>query len=197
MTDDAKLGKSRVMGTNDVVTEKILDIVLDKLISDGYASVDIEGVAKAANCAKTTIYRRWSGKPALVSAAILKRATVGQDPDTGCLHDDLVEFSVINVQNQQDMLLSIAMSSGPEVIEQLWANLFSDRQNLAMKILERAVERGELPQETDLIALIDLISGYLLFRNVWRGSPPTRRQISQVVDSIINYPPRLESNNTE
>ena len=60
--------------------EAILRATRELLGKDGYAAFNVDVVAERTGIAKTTIYRRWPTKGALVAAAI-DTAPVAVDPD--------------------------------------------------------------------------------------------------------------------
>src|SRR6202158_3091724 len=73
------------------VVEKVREATMAELARVGFPGLTIEGVAKAANVNRTTIYRRWPSKSALLLAVLepgLKR--FDHDPDTGSLGGDLL-----------------------------------------------------------------------------------------------------------
>ena len=69
----------------------ILDAVLALLTEVGHDRMSIDEVARRARASKATIYRRWSGKAAMV-AALMHRMALDYPPlpDTGSLRGDLV-----------------------------------------------------------------------------------------------------------
>lgn len=50
--------------------EEILAVALEMLREKGYRDLTVDAVAERASVAKTTIYRRWPTKGALIAAAI-------------------------------------------------------------------------------------------------------------------------------
>lgn len=176
---------------DDALTWMILDTAWEVLTRGGYLALDIEGIAKMVGCGKTTIYRRWPTKPALVAAALTRNAVVGEDPDTGSVREDLVRFSLINVQNQQERLTIVALEAGAEVLEHLWSSVYGERQSQVLTILERGIARGDLPEDTDVMAFVDTMSGFTLFRVVVRQSAPSRADFEQVIGALVQSPPRL------
>ncbi len=50
--------------------EEILTVALELLREKGYRDLNVDEVAERAGVAKTTVYRRWPTKGALVAAAI-------------------------------------------------------------------------------------------------------------------------------
>src|ERR1700729_2117030 len=70
----------------------ILSAVIELLGQVGYEAMTMDAVAARAHASKTTIYRRWPGKPELVRAAVDVRVAgrlLGA-PDTGSLRGDLL-----------------------------------------------------------------------------------------------------------
>lgn len=59
-------GRPRRQGTD----EEILNVARSMLAARGYRDLTIDAIADAAGVAKTTVYRRWPSKGALVAAAI-------------------------------------------------------------------------------------------------------------------------------
>ncbi|MDT5107808.1 MAG: hypothetical protein QOI25_5321, partial [Mycobacterium sp.] len=78
------------------VVEKVRDATMAELARVGFPGLTVEGVAKAANVNRTTIYRRWPSKGALLLAVLepgLER--FDHDPDTGSLGGDLLALMLI------------------------------------------------------------------------------------------------------
>ncbi|HEX2120798.1 MAG TPA: helix-turn-helix domain-containing protein, partial [Thermoanaerobaculia bacterium] len=63
-----KRGRGRPRGEG--ADEVILAIALEMLTAKGYRELTVDAVAERAGVAKTTVYRRWPSKGALVAAAI-------------------------------------------------------------------------------------------------------------------------------
>ncbi len=59
-------GRPRREGADD----EILTVALAMLREQGYGALTVDAVAERAGVAKTTVYRRWPSKGALVAAAI-------------------------------------------------------------------------------------------------------------------------------
>src|SRR5438270_2335004 len=70
----------------------ILAAVIDLLGEAGYEAMTMDAVAARAHASKTTIYRRWRGKPELVKAAVdgYVAARLPISADTGSLRGDLM-----------------------------------------------------------------------------------------------------------
>src|SRR3982074_1645329 len=82
------------------VVEKVREATMAELARVGFPGLTIEGVAKAANVNRSTIYRRWPSKGALLLGVIeplLER--FDHDPDTGSLAGDLLALMLMIGEN--------------------------------------------------------------------------------------------------
>src|SRR6202041_4171288 len=72
--------------------QAILSAVIALLGEAGYEAMTMDAVAARAHASKTTIYRRWPGKPELVRAAVASYVAgrVAVSADTGSLRGDLM-----------------------------------------------------------------------------------------------------------
>jgi AcrR family transcriptional regulator len=160
------------------VRQAVIDATIAELSEVGYAALRIETVAERAGVNKTTIYRRWGNKPALVATAFLERhRDVVPPPDTGSLYDDLLTLLIDMRSGLQTPWVAVLLREvGPrsphsdgvhEVLDKIWPARFRSSR----VIFERAIERGELPADTDPDFLIEVLSGPLYFRWLMLGHP--------------------------
>src|SRR4051794_12952320 len=82
--------RRRPGGRSARVQEAVLAAVLHELVESGYGSLSFDRVAERAGVHRATLYRRWTGKEALVAEALLAQAARDVPmPDTGTLLGDL------------------------------------------------------------------------------------------------------------
>ena len=53
------------------------------------------------------------------------------------------------------------------------------------RVLQQAVDRGEIANDAITDELWDLLPGYLIFRSIMPGHPPTRRTVQLLVDQFL------------
>src|SRR5690242_7791444 len=72
------------------ITEAVLDRTLEELASFGVAKLSVSRIARAADVNKTSVYRRWPTREALVAAALerVHERLASQLQDTGSLRGD-------------------------------------------------------------------------------------------------------------
>jgi AcrR family transcriptional regulator len=154
------------------LTEAIREAVLEELATHGYGRMSIEGVARRAGVGKTTIYRRWDSKLQMVIDVVSAVAVQGMaPPDTGTLRGDLRAMlgatslalrHPLALQIIPDLLAEAARS--PELASTLEKALRDTQVGISSAVLRRAIDRGELPADTDVQLALDLAVGPLYWR---------------------------------
>lgn len=169
--------------------ESILAATLELLVEKGYRGLTIDGVAGQARVSKSTIYRRWESKEALILAAFDKMPDL-QPPNTGNLEDDLLgilnQFIGFVRNTSLSTVLPILIGEcahNPALMAAL-NPLVERRREPTRAILRAALERGEIkrggmaapfdqetldleapdPEAPDLDTLVDIVIGPILLR---------------------------------
>jgi AcrR family transcriptional regulator len=157
----------------------------------GVDKLTIEEVAARSGVAKTTIYRHWSSRSALVIDAVRSCFEHLVTPDTGHLRDDLVALFSGMVKVDLDgqigrIIPSIldAAARDPD-IARLVARITEERQDPVRDIVGRAQARGELPADLDLEVAVACIMGPLLFRKFQLRLPITDAFLAGCIDTAI------------
>ncbi|MER7165135.1 TetR/AcrR family transcriptional regulator [Micromonospora sp. NPDC000207] len=175
------------------ITSAIRRALMHELAAVGYGRLSIEAVARRAGVSKTAIYRRWSSKLELVLEIV--SASAGRKLptlDTGSLRGDLhLLFGVVvhalghplAAQIIPDLLAEAARN--PQIDETLQQVLRSRQQEFGGRLVGRAVERGELPPDTDPDLAVDLVAGPLYWRLAIARTPLTDAYLDSLVDTVI------------
>jgi len=159
------------------VVESVRAATLAELTRTGFADLTIDAVAKAANVNRTTIYRRWPTKAALLAAVaepLLRR--YDEDPDTGSLSGDLMALMTTIRDNSvlpEGRALAEAINSSSTELQEL-LNAVLDRALAPFRrALDRAATRGEVDETEDLDVIAHLAFYGTAFWEQAHGSPPT------------------------
>ena len=151
----------------------------------------MDAIADGAGVGRTTIYRRWPSKAAVVAAAVgslyLDRVEV---PDTGSLSDDLVALLTESYRLMSDgsgrVLERLIREAGENAeLAELVRATFQARRRFYATILDRATARGELSADVDQELLLDLLLGPLMFRLLVTGAPVMPDAARSVVDVAL------------
>jgi AcrR family transcriptional regulator len=157
----------------------------------GVDKLTIEEVAARSGVAKTTIYRHWSSRSALVIDAVRSCFEHLVTPDTGDLRRDLLDlFSgmvKVDLSGQIGRIIpSLLDAAGRDPdIARLVDRIGEERQAPIREIIGRAQARGELPGDLDIEVAIACIMGPVLFRNFQLRLRVTDDYLGACVDTVI------------
>ncbi len=151
-------------GRSERVVRRVLDAAVVELARSGYAAFRMDEVASMAAVNKTTIYRRWPSRAALVAALVDRmRAPLRESPlpDTGRIERDLVEafarrFAFGRKLEGRAWARLLDERYNPEV-EAIIGDAVSERGGEWRSMVTRAVDRGELPSRTDAQLLLHFV----------------------------------------
>ena len=174
--------------------QAILAAVIELLGEAGYEAMTMDAIAARAHASKTTIYRRWRGKPELVKAAV-DGHVAGRVPswaDTGSLRGDLMKVMLAMRGHLTDEFLAMmsglihAMRTDPELAAVLRSHLASDH-SAALPIIARAAARGEVPAgaEEALASIAHEVIEAQLFRQMAVGGSFDEEFARHVVDDLV------------
>jgi AcrR family transcriptional regulator len=172
----------------------ILRAALEALAECGYDRLTMDDVAARAHAGKGALYRRWPSKAALVVDAVVawrQEFAPLSIPDTGSLRGD-VEAVIANVPmtdvGQVALIvgLATAASRDPELRAALSEHVLEHPRRAIREMLDRAVERGEIPRDRVLDLVPDVIIGLNALR-VLTGADADRAFFRRVFDEVV-YP---------
>lgn len=174
--------------------QPVLDAAIEVLVDEGLAATSIEAVARKRGMGKSTIYRRFANREALVAAAVARY--VGEHvtlPDTGSLRADLAQVldeAVVLLQSPK------AMAVAPELIaaanrEQEWASALRTRfvqpyQDVLAEAIERAVLRGEVGADVDAELVFDALIGAIAYRTFVTRRPLPDDYANTLISAVLD-----------
>ena len=176
----------RTGGRSARVREAILDAAFGELTDSGYAALSVEAVAARAGVNKTTIYRRWPTLDDLLVDALMTwshDALPGQD--TGSIETDLLALGrqlaeVLNAGvGRQVVALVLTAGLRSAQLRETTRRYFDHQALRAIPIVNQAIDRGELPADTDANALLTTFRAPLFYRLVTTGDPIDEELITQ------------------
>jgi AcrR family transcriptional regulator len=186
--DTRRTQNVRTGGRSAGVVDRVLRATAEELGRIGYDAMRVEDVAELAGVNKTTIYRRWSTKAELVIAAVMEEQGVRPAPiDTGAVRDDL-RASLLASRSLdaagRGMLRVVQMERKVPAVEALARRFRRTLRRLRIEMVQRGIERGELPADADAALIVDLVSApvqqAMLFDESLNG-----RDIDRIVDLVL------------
>ena len=180
---------------DDAVSERIIAAVLDELAEGGLVNLSTDRIAKRARASKASVYNRWRTKQELVLAAFRQIVRPFRPIDTGSLRGDI------------DVLWqgTLAGASNPRYHATMAELIGASATDLALRneleglqrsflggirgILERARERGELPDDVAVELLAETVQALTMHR-VFVSYLPIDTLRASIDQLIFHSPPR-------
>ena len=162
-SEAAQRGRPR----SDDVEQAILGAASALLLERGLDEMTIEEVAARAGVGKASIYRRWSTKGGLALDAFLVDY-LAQQPvvDTGVLEDDLREAlslwsaAVVGTAMGRALVGIVAEAQNDDDLARGWIDrVMAPAREQYRVMLDRAIERREIPSGSDVDLIMDLLYG--------------------------------------
>ncbi|MEU1384536.1 MULTISPECIES: TetR/AcrR family transcriptional regulator [unclassified Nonomuraea] len=171
--------------------QEIFDATLWMVAEKGYDGLTVEGVAERSGVNKTTIYRWWPSKAALLGAALVESDVLAfEPPDTGSFRGDLVALveqveRLLTEPPGSDIAVA-ALAAAVRHPELDARRFFADRFARERVVFERAVRRGELSASADPLLIMDLLAGAVWMRTVFRGLPLPGGYAEKAVSALLD-----------
>lgn len=170
----------------------ILDAALACFAESGLDALTIDAVAARAGVGKATIYRRYPGKIALVSAAAqqisLERVP---RPDTGSFAGDLravlgnlAALFADPVTGPAARMLVVEVQRNTEMAER-HRSFIAEQYEGTYGIVDRAIDRGEVAPSSDPLLIGDLAVAPVLHRVLVTGHPIDDAYLDAVVAAVM------------
>jgi AcrR family transcriptional regulator len=162
------------------------------LADEGFDRFSVEEVAARARVAKTTIYRRFPCRTALIEAA-LDRLAEERPPDLapGTVRERLiVVLSAIRRSTPDSprgrILMHAMASDDPRLAYLVHERVIAPRSELLQLVIADGVASGELRADLDVDSVLPILVGPMLYLGLWRMRDGVRKvSVEDVVDLIM------------
>lgn len=166
--------------------QAILRAALKVFIESGVEGASVEQIADDAGVARTTLYRRWSSKEALIAKAIATargeeelwaadRARSARSPEP--LIEALADVVTRSEYRRLAARLIGSIPNSPELMETYWDNHLLPRRSAMLKVIEAARDAGIVRPDSDPEILLDLMSGAIIHHLLVRPGKRTRSEM--------------------
>jgi AcrR family transcriptional regulator len=188
---DRRTNGVRRQGRAAKVVAAVLQATGEELNRVGYANLRVDEVAERAGVNKTTIYRRWPTKAALVSDTLDSHFQTERPlPETGNLRGDILDYltnmvTLAKTSMWRGILSTLSGRTDPEV-ETVARKLYLRERSFRTRLVQRGIDRGELPRAVDAQLIGDIFSAPILRRLLTFGEDVERAYIESVVDIALS-----------
>jgi AcrR family transcriptional regulator len=178
--------------------DRVLATAFELLSESGVSGFTVDEVASRSGVAKTTIYRHWPTREALVLDAASRISAEQEVPDTGSLEGDLTALladtgHLLSTARWSSVVPSIVdvAERDPEFAE-VHAKIQRGHAIALRKVLERAAGRGELPATADRAVMVSALIGPLYYRRWFSREPIDDQFVQAIVRNVISGQARPE-----
>ena len=185
MTDQTSAARGRPRDTKTHTA--ILQAAFTVLEREGYTAATIERIAAEAGVAKQTIYRWWKRKAPLFMEVLAHKAGQAVDlPDSGSFKDDLATlltgtFAAVSTTLRPLMRALVVELLQDDQFAETMREVFVRRRRANVRYLvEKAVGRDELPDETDPELICDIVFGTMWYRLMFDHAPLDEAAAEQI-----------------
>ncbi len=170
----------------------IIDAALELFAESGADGLCIEKVAAKAGVGKATIYRRWQGKEDLLLDAIAAMKWPLPEPKGESVREDLAALldamSKESGDPRRTRQFALLLGEGiayPRLLERYVETVVEPRREVVRAVLRRGIATGELREETNVEAAVDMLTGAVLARPRAIRERADRGYARRVVDELL------------
>jgi AcrR family transcriptional regulator len=185
-------GADKVDGRVRRSRERVLTTTFELLGESGVGGFTVDEVARRSGVAKTTIYRHWPSREALVIDAASRISAEQEVPDTGSLEGDVMAI----LANLGHLLGTARWSSVvPSIVDVAerdpeFAGIHGriQRGHAAplRKVIERAAGRGLISPTADPATMVSALIGPLYYRRWFSREPIDDQFVKTIVSNVIS-----------
>ena len=168
-----------------------------RLMSEaGLGGTSIDAIARLSGVAKTTIYRHWPTRSALLLDACSRLGVRPEVPDSGDVRADLTALAVALAQQLRSARWATILPSIVDAAEHdaeiaaMHTELHKHFTAGFHAILERGLKDGTVPRGRDASELAAAIIGPLFYRRWYAREPLSHGFVTGLVESVLAKPRR-------
>jgi AcrR family transcriptional regulator len=175
-----------------VSRERVLQATLELLTETGLSGLTIDDISQRSGVAKTTIYRHWPNRSAIVIDACLRMSDGDeQPPDTGSLEGDvmaiLTDLAELLVTARWSSILPSIVDAGerdPDIAA-VHSRLQDWHAAPLRAALTQAASRGEIKPGLDVSEIVAALRGPLYYRRWFSREPLDPSFVKMVVRNVL------------
>lgn len=172
--------------------ERVLTTAFELLSESGVGGFTVDEVARRSGVAKTTIYRHWPTREALVIDACSRISDEQEVPDTGSLDGDLTAIltnigHLLGTARWSSVLPSIidVAERDPEFAA-IHRRIQHGHAAPLREVIDRAADRGEIAATADRPTMIAGLMGPLFYRRWFSREPIDEQFVKRIVRNVIS-----------
>ncbi len=186
-----KSKKGRHSSMKVEVTDALTRALFEEWAVRGLSALSLEAVARRAGVGKAALYRRWSSKLDMVENRLYAVGlTITEIDDHGSLYEDIVALLlVVRRLLRHPLLRRIVADIHAEqtrnpAVRKILEAFQLERRNRMEIVLIRAIQRGELREESNLELMKDILISPLYWREIVLQKRLHRADLYSLADAL-------------
>ncbi len=170
--------------------DKVLKAALQLIAERGVEATSMDAIAAESGVSKATLYKHWSNRDALLIDVLRTHWDKLPEFDSGNPREDMVQFVQYLAESRKPKELGPIWpriigyaASNPEFFQAMQAFAFGPRRAQIERIIERAIQKGELRPGIDAAFAMDLLVGPVMHRRFTGGAMPRDMPV-RIVDYL-------------
>jgi AcrR family transcriptional regulator len=183
--------ESRGRPRDQTVEHKVMQTALRLVRKHGVRAVTLELIAETSGMARTTIYRRWRNRSAILADAFLAQVEPAiQFPEHASASERLrqqMHLLAVSFRGGSGKLLRALLAEAltdPELDAAILGGWIAPRRAAARVVVQEAVAAGELPRQTSPDVLLDGLYGGLYYWLFFDPAKLTEAYVDSVFDLV-------------
>ena len=168
----------------------VLDATFELLNTTTVRALTIEAIAQKAGVGKTTIYRWWPSKTAVVIDSFIDVMLAGTPiPVTKTAEEAITKHLALLVKQYSGKLGRVVAETlaeaqfEPKTLADFGRQFFSERREAVRAVIEAGMKSGEFDRKLDVDTALDTIYGAIYFR-LFLGHLPLDQEFGKALAKI-------------
>ncbi|HXC62234.1 MAG TPA: TetR/AcrR family transcriptional regulator [Nitrospiria bacterium] len=171
----------------------IINTVFEDLQEHGFRAVTVESISAKTGVAKTSIYRRWPNKAAMVMEAFLFRIGPGIEFPRRSSYVESIRLQMLALAkafrgpfgSMIKALLGEAQFDA-ELAEAFRTRWITPRREAAKEVIRSAIRNKELRSDVDLDQALDALYGWLYYRLMIGSGPLSDACVREIFSAVLD-----------
>lgn len=187
-----EVGVKRPGGRTARVRQAVLQATGDLLADHGFSGLNLAEVASRAEVGRTTVYRRWGTATGLIRDLLVSMADESLPrTDHGTIVEDLHANARLVLKTLSDprqgrlfralIMAGVCDEDAAGALHQFYATRIDEWAPCVVA----AIERGELPANTDARQVVQAVSAPLYYALLASGQPLTQTLADRAADAAV------------
>ena len=171
----------------------IIDTVFENLQKHGFRAVTIESISAKTGIAKTSIYRRWPNKAAMVMEAFLFRIGPGIEFPRNSSYVESIRLQMLALakafRGSYGSMIKALLGEAQfdaELAEAFRTRWITPRREAAKEVIRSAIRNKELRSNVNLDQALDALYGWLYYRLMIGSGPISDVCVREIFSAVLD-----------